>query len=60
MALTHPVEPLGEGQAKKEAEYYRSNPLQRCQVCGRLFIKRREATCSRECAARLKERAKER
>ena len=25
------------GQAKKEAEYYWSNPLQRCQVCGRLF-----------------------
>ena len=48
------------GQAQKEAEYYRSNPLQRCQVCGRLFIKRREAVCSRECAAKLEQQAKDR
>jgi predicted nucleic acid-binding Zn ribbon protein len=49
------------GQAKTEAEYYRSNPLQHCQICGRLFVKRQETVCSRECAARLEEqRAKKR
>ncbi|MGC2076552.1 MAG: hypothetical protein WA728_11075 [Xanthobacteraceae bacterium] len=37
------------GAAKREDEYYRSNPLQRCQVCGRLFVKRKEAICSRNC-----------
>jgi len=47
------------GQAKKEHEYYRSNPLQRCQVCGRLFIKRRKTVCSRECLAKLEERIRQ-
>jgi hypothetical protein len=48
-------------QIRKQAEFYRSNPLQRCQICGRFFIMRREAVCSRKCAARLEEqRAKER
>ena len=48
------------GQAKKEAEFYRSHPLQRCQVCGRLFVKRRDTTCSRECLAKLEAQIKQR
>ena len=43
------------GAAKREDEYYRANPLQRCQVCGRLFVKRRDNVCSRNCLAKLEE-----
>jgi predicted nucleic acid-binding Zn ribbon protein len=43
------------GQAKTEAEFYRSNPLQRCQICGKLFVKRAEKVCSRECLEKLEE-----
>ena len=43
------------GQAKRETEYYRSNPLQRCQVCGRLFtLHAKDRVCSIACAEMLK------
>jgi len=36
------------GQAKREKEYYASNPLQQCVVCGRWFCRRRDNVCARE------------
>jgi hypothetical protein len=46
------------GRAKREAEYYRANPVQACQVWGRLFVKRREAICSIACQERAKQAEK--
>jgi hypothetical protein len=37
------------GRAKREAEYYRSNPIQSCVVCGRKFIRRKDKVCSVDC-----------
>ena len=42
-------------RAKREEEFYWSNPVQRRQVCGRQFIKRQEAVCSIACLERSKE-----
>jgi hypothetical protein len=47
------------GTDLKQLRNYRSNQLQRCQVCGRLFIKRREAVCSRECLEKVQQQAKQ-
>jgi hypothetical protein len=40
-------------QIRKQAEYYRSSPLQRCIICGRLFTLRVERVCSRDCQAKF-------
>jgi predicted nucleic acid-binding Zn ribbon protein len=38
------------GQRKSEREFYRVADLQRCAVCGRWFIRRKDTVCSRDCA----------
>jgi hypothetical protein len=44
------------GQAKREAEYYASNPIQACPVCGRYFTRRGSGElCSIACAEKSKE-----
>ena len=36
--------------AKRTAEnYYAANPVQKCIVCGRMFIRRRDNVCSIAC-----------
>jgi hypothetical protein len=42
-------------RAKRERQYYASNDLQRCVVCGRLFCRRKDNVCSRDCLAKLQE-----
>jgi hypothetical protein len=44
---------------QREEEWLAQNAPQRCVICGRLFIKRREAVCSRECLAKLEKQAKQ-
>jgi predicted nucleic acid-binding Zn ribbon protein len=36
-------------RAKRQEEFYRSNPVQRCVVCGRQFIRRKDNVCSLDC-----------
>ena len=43
------------GALKAERAYEASNPLQRCVVCQRLFCRRRNRVCSRDCQAKLQE-----
>jgi predicted nucleic acid-binding Zn ribbon protein len=43
------------GMSKREAEYYRTNPLQHCQVCGRPFIRRKDVVCSKTCLMKLEQ-----
>jgi hypothetical protein len=39
--------------AKRTAEnYYAANPVQKCIVCGRMFIRRKDNVCSIACAER--------
>jgi len=34
------------GRGKANRQFYAGNPLQQCQVCGRLFVKRKDKVCS--------------
>jgi hypothetical protein len=47
------------GAQKHERDWLAREATQRCTVCGRRFILRAEKVCSRECLAKLKERAKQ-
>jgi hypothetical protein len=42
------------GRLKAERAYYQSNPLQRCIVCGKQFIRRKDKVCSRDCLEKVK------
>jgi hypothetical protein len=42
--------------AKRERQYYASNDLQSCVVCSRMFCRRRDNVCSRDCLAKLEEK----
>lgn len=41
--------------ARREAEWLAGNGPQACIVCGRLFCRRKERVCSRDCLAKLQE-----
>jgi ferredoxin len=41
------------GISKSERAYYARNDLQKCVVCGRLFCRRKDNVCSRDCLAKL-------
>jgi hypothetical protein len=43
------------GRAKREAEYYASNPLRTCPVCGRYYTSAKSPACSAACLAKLEQ-----
>jgi hypothetical protein len=47
------------GAQKREREWLAQQATQRCQVCGRRFIKLAEQVCSRECLAKLEQQARQ-
>jgi len=45
------------GQKRAERDLVGRDQLQRCTVCSRWFIKRKDTVCSRDCAEKAKEPA---
>jgi hypothetical protein len=41
------------GQRRAERDLVGRDQLQRCVICSRWFIKRRDTVCSRDCQAKL-------
>jgi hypothetical protein len=42
------------GQAKREREFYGRENLQKCAVCGRLFVRRKDNVCSIACSEKAR------
>lgn len=43
------------GIGKAERQFYANENLQRCIVCGKQFIRRKDRVCSMSCAAKAEE-----
>jgi len=42
-------------EAQRERQFYGRQDLQRCTVCGRPFVRRKDDICSMACAEKAKE-----
>jgi hypothetical protein len=46
-------------QQKAERAYYQRDDLQQCQICGRLFCRRKDTVCSMACRAKAEQEGRQ-